>query len=177
VDLCIGARRNCTRSSGRRSGDGNSGKEAVIDTHPIVVYCEEGPSSHAAMEWARQEALRWDARVFVVTAIPPLWEWELAALQIDTDRIRAGLIRRLRGAWTQPLRDSGVNYRTEVLRGRPGPKVLELARREDARCIVVPREELNAWRELTSPGVARYVHRHARRPVVEVPAQRALTSA
>ena len=104
----------------------------------------------------------------VVAIVPSLWEWELAALQLDTDRMRAAISRRLNGSWTEVLRDQGIDYRTRLVSGRPGPTLLRLAHAADALCIVIAREAPGRVRVLTGAGVAGYLHRHAQRTVVEV---------
>jgi len=141
----------------------------AVDSRPIIAYCAS-ERSRAAIDWAAQEATRWMAPVIVVAALPSLWDWELAALQIDSDRVRAGIVRRLRGPWTQVLRDRGIRYQTRLLTGRPGPSVLELARDVDALCVVIAREGEGRLRELTGQGVGAYLHRYAKRPVMEIAA-------
>jgi Universal stress protein family len=99
----------------------------------------------------------------------PVQEWVLAALQVDTDRIRSQVHRNLRGRWTQPLRLRHVPYRTVVLSGNAGPALLGLARSSGAACIVVGcDQELTLGHRSHGP-VARFIRQHAHRPVVCVP--------
>jgi nucleotide-binding universal stress UspA family protein len=137
---------------------------------PIVVGYDDTPPARAALRWAAEEAARTGATVIVAHALSPIWEWMLAAFQIDTDRIRLERARNLRGPWTQPLRARSVPYRTMVLSGRPGPALLRLARSTRASCVVIgadPHHHLGHW--MNGP-VQRFVQHHAQRPVVSVPA-------
>jgi hypothetical protein len=59
-----------------------------------------------------------DAEIVAAYAISTLWEWELPAVQVNTDPIRREVNKLLSGRWTEPLRHAGVRYRTRVVSGR-----------------------------------------------------------
>ena len=164
-----------TRVTSGRPGNGVTSRPAgaahlETDMRPILVGYDDSPPARAALQWAAHEASRNGAVVVVAYAISPVWEWMLAAVQVDSDRIRMQRSRDLRGPWTQPLRASGVPYATRLVSGRPGPALLKLARSTHASCIVIGADRhcrLGHWSE--GP-VQRFVQHHARRPVVSVPA-------
>lgn len=95
---------------------------------PIVVGYDDSPPPRAALRWAASDASLNDAVVVVAYAFSPVWEWVLAALQIDSDRIRLQRRRDLWGPWTQPLRALAVPYQPRLISGRAGPALLDLAR-------------------------------------------------
>jgi nucleotide-binding universal stress UspA family protein len=136
---------------------------------PIVVGYDDTPPARAALHWAASEAAATGATVIVAYAFSPVLEWVLAALQIDTDRLRSERSRNLRGPWTEALRAHAVPYRTAIVSGRPGPALLRLARSAGASCIVIGADHhhhLGLW---SNGPVQRFVQHHAQRPVVSVP--------
>ena len=140
---------------------------------PIVVGYDDTPPARAALQWAAREAAANGATVIVAHAFSPVFEWVLAALQIDTDRIRLERSRNLRGPWTQLLRAHAVPYRTAVVSGRPGPALLRLARSTDASCIVIGADRHHHLGQWSNGPVQRFVQHHAQRPVVSVPPEAA----
>ena len=94
----------------------------------------------------------------------------LPAVHVNPDPIRLNLETALTGSWTAPVRSRHVPYRTEILRGSPGPALLGLARRERAACVVIGTKPQSRLHTALSGGVASYFRRCSRRPVVEVPA-------
>jgi nucleotide-binding universal stress UspA family protein len=139
------------------------------DVQPILVGYDDSRPAQAALRWAAGEALRNDAVVVVAYAISPVSEWMLAALQIDSDRIRVQRHRELRGPWTQPLRACAVPYQTRLVSGRPGPALLDLARSTHASCIVIGADRHRRLGHWSEGPVQRFVQHHAQRPVVSVP--------
>jgi nucleotide-binding universal stress UspA family protein len=136
---------------------------------PIVVGYDDTPPARAALDWAAREAAATGATVIVAYAFSPVLEWVLAALQIDTDRLRHERSRNLRGPWTQALRAHAVPYRTTIVSGRPGPALLRLARSAGASCIVIGADHHHHLGRWSNGPVQRFVHHHAQRPVVSVP--------
>jgi len=138
---------------------------------PIVIGYDDSLPSQAAMRWAAREAALRHAWVLVVHAVSPAFEWTLAALQINTDRHRSDLARQLRGPWTNVLRARDVPYGARVVTGRPGAVLLDLARANDAACIVIGASRERRFAHWSDGPVGRFVLHHARRPVISVPAE------
>jgi nucleotide-binding universal stress UspA family protein len=144
---------------------------------PIVVGYDDTPPARAALRWAAHEAATNGATVIVAYAFSPVSEWLLAAIQIDTDRIRRKRGQDLRGPWTQPLRAYAVPYRTTIVSGRPGRALVRLARSTHASCIVIGADRHHHLGRWMSGPVQRFLQHHAQRPVVSVPPAPAATPA
>jgi nucleotide-binding universal stress UspA family protein len=135
----------------------------------VVVGCTGSDASRAAVEWAANFAREVDAEVIAAYAVSTAQEWELAALQINTDPLRRELEQLLRGEWTAPLRDAGVQYHTKVITGRPANALMQLARDEHAALIVVGMGRHGTMSELLIGSVSKSLLHEALRPVVAVP--------
>lgn len=142
-----------------------------------MVGYDDTPAARAALRWAGREAAATGATVIVAYAFSPVLEWTLAALQIDTDRIRLERNRDLRGPWTEPLRAHAIPYRTTIVSGRPGPALLRLARSARASCIVIGADRRHHLGQRLNGPVQRFVQHHARRPVISVPPEAAVVQA
>ena len=117
-----------------------------------------------------QYAKRTASELVVVYVVSEAWEWELAAVQVNTDPLRKEVERRLRGEWTADVRAAGVQYRTELEVGRPAEALLAAARRNAAALIVVGMSEGGAISELIRGSASHQMMQHAIRPIVTVPA-------
>ena len=124
----------------------------------------------ARSTWAVQYAKRTASELVVVYVVSEAWEWELAAVQVNTDPLRKEFERRLRGEWTSDVRAAGVQYRTELEVGRPAEALLAAARRNAAALIVVGMSEGGAISDLIRGSARRQMMQHAVRPIVTVPA-------
>src|SRR5262249_56341008 len=82
----------------------------------IVVGVNDSPASVRAVRWSASIAEAVHGRVVAVFAVSRVGIWELAALQVNPDPVVREYERRLKGPWTQPLRETGVAYDT-----RPQP--------------------------------------------------------
>ena len=94
----------------------------------------------------------------------------LPAVQVNPDPIRLNLEIALSGSWTAPVRSRHAPYRTTILRGSPGPALLDLTRREGAACVVIGAKPHGRLHTALNSGVAGYLRQCSRRPVIEVPA-------
>ncbi len=142
----------------------------MSDPHELLVAYDDSPAARAAMRWATSYASERDRSVLVVNAIPSLAEWELAAIQVDTNPLRRRLKALLDAEWTAPLRAAGVPYRTKLKEGRPAEVILKTARKSNAELIVIGMTERGLLHELVLGATVRRVMHHALRPVVAVPA-------
>jgi nucleotide-binding universal stress UspA family protein len=103
----------------------------------IVVGVNQSPTSAHALRWSASLANFVHARVVAVLAVSRIGIWELAAAQVNPDPVVRGYEESLRGSWTKPLRDAGVEYETRLERGSAADALLRVASDEDADAIVV----------------------------------------
>jgi nucleotide-binding universal stress UspA family protein len=136
----------------------------------ILVAYDHSEAAQAALSWAIDYSKSRDTEVLLVYVVSSVAEWELAAVQLDPDPIRHNVERLLGGAWSAPLRESGVQFDTRVLVGRPAETILQCAQEEDVSLIALGMTTHGTLFELIVGGVAAHVLHHARRPVVAVPA-------
>ena len=99
-----------------------------------LVGYDDTPASKAALAWAARHVERVPGELVVEYVASSALEWELAALQINANRLRHEFERRLRDEWTAPLREAGVPYETRVLHGRPAEALLRRAEDEATSC-------------------------------------------
>jgi nucleotide-binding universal stress UspA family protein len=136
----------------------------------IVVGYDDSAGARSALTWAVQYAKRTASELVVVYVVSEAWEWELAAVQVNTDPLRKEFERRLRGEWTADARAAGVQYRTELEVGNPAEALLAAARRNAAALIVVGMSKGGAISELMRGSASHHMMQHAVRPIVTVPA-------
>jgi nucleotide-binding universal stress UspA family protein len=105
----------------------------------------------------------------VIYVVSEAWEWELAAIQVNTDPLRREFERRLREEWTADVRAAGVPYRTELEVGRPADVLLAAARRNAAALIVIGASDNGAMSEIIRRSASHQLMHHAVRPIVSVP--------
>jgi nucleotide-binding universal stress UspA family protein len=135
----------------------------------VIVGYDNSPAARAAMRWAVHYASRTDAELIIVFVVPSIAEWEFNAAQVNTDPMRQEIERRLRGEWTDIVRDGGVPYQTQLDVGRPAETLLAAARRNDAALIVIGMTPHGTLGELVFGSVGRHLTHHAVRPIVTVP--------
>ena len=136
----------------------------------IILGYNDSAAAQAARDWAIDQAQVRQAEIVMVYVVSSIWQWELAAAQINPDPITREFDRLLRHDWSEPLRTSGTPYRTELLRGRPADAVRDCAQREDAALIVVGMSTRGTLTELLFGSSAHKLVHEAHRPVVAVPA-------
>ena len=130
-------------------------------TAPIVVGVDGSSASKSAIETAVKLAVALNAALVFVyvrrgpAAVfgTPLFQRRLTA---KMNRARRVLRRALRAASR-----AGVEAEGEILEGSPGKRILEFARRRNARLVVV-----GSRRRMFGPSVSSTVVRAAEAPVV-----------
>jgi nucleotide-binding universal stress UspA family protein len=135
----------------------------------VVVGYDDSHGARGALKWAVQYAGRTESELVVVYVVSSAWEWELAAIQVNSDPMRKEFERRLRGEWTADVRAAGIAYRTELEVGRTAEMLLAAARRNAAALIVVGASGSGAISELILGSASHAIVQHAVRPVVTVP--------
>jgi nucleotide-binding universal stress UspA family protein len=134
----------------------------------IVLGLDGSPGSEAAAHWVVAHSAALEADITAVLVIPRVELWELAALQINSER-RLGTSRSLlQGAWTQPLRAAGLHVTTRLIRGDPAFELCDFANGIGADLLVIGAKSHSAIRNLLG-GTAHKVANHSRIPVVLVP--------
>jgi nucleotide-binding universal stress UspA family protein len=141
----------------------------VSEPDEVLLAYDDSPAARAAMRWTIAYASERERSVRVLNVIPSLTEWELAAIQVDTNPLRQRLETLLRTDWTAPLRSAGVPYRTKLKEGRPAEVILKTARKTNAQLIVIGMTERGLLHELVLGATVRRVMHQALRPVVAVP--------
>jgi nucleotide-binding universal stress UspA family protein len=139
-------------------------------TRVILVGVDGRPGSDAAVEWVAEQARETGARVIAVHVVPTAWEWEMSAVQVNTEPLIRSLRHDLSSRWTEPLRRAGVPYTTKFLEGDPGKELLRVAERESADLIVIGAKPHGRVHELVFGGTTHQLVTKAPCPVVFVPA-------
>jgi nucleotide-binding universal stress UspA family protein len=134
----------------------------------IVVGVDESEGSRHAVEWGAELARELDATVQAVHVESRVALWEFSAIQIDIGPYLDELKGLLDGQWTQPFRDAGVTYRTELVRGDPATELLRVADALDA-FVVVAGARKRSHHTHGIGGTAHKLVNRAQRPVVLVP--------
>jgi nucleotide-binding universal stress UspA family protein len=138
----------------------------------IVCATDFSPQSEAALAWATALARRDGGHVDLVHVARPYQEDSRTLVfedsLVDADQVRLAL-EQLREAARKLSQETGVSVRPQVLRGEPHVKLLEYARQEDARLVVLGTCGLQALDRLILGSVAERTVRAADRPVVLVP--------
>jgi nucleotide-binding universal stress UspA family protein len=142
----------------------------MVTMERIIVGYDNSPAARGALRWAVHHASRTGAELIVVYVVSSAFEWELNAVQINTDTIRKDVEHRLRGEWTEIVRDAGVRYEIELKLGRPAEALLAAARRNEAVLIVIGMTPRGTLGELVFSSVGHHLSHHAVRPIVTVPA-------
>lgn len=137
---------------------------------PIILGYDDSAAARTAMLWVAQYATAVDAEVVVVYVSSAIAELELAAVQVNTDPIRAGYEQQLRTGWTAPLRDRQIRFRTHVSVGRVGAELMRVAHAEHASLIVIGMTGRGTLGEIVFGSAEHELVKHAVRPVVAVPA-------
>ena|SRR5437016_1180823 len=136
----------------------------------VIVGYDDSPAARGALTWAVHHAQRTEAELIIVYVVSSSFEWELNAVQVNTDPIRKEFERRLRGAWTEPVRAAGVRYQIQLDIGRPAEALIDAARRNEAALIVIGMTARGTLSELVFSSVSHHLFHHVVRPVVTVPA-------
>jgi nucleotide-binding universal stress UspA family protein len=140
---------------------------------PVVVGYDDSASARAALRWAISCAELTACEIVLVDVLSEVVEWELAALPVDTDARRRERLEDLRTSWSQPLRDAGIPYRTELRTGKPAEEIVSVAAASHASLIAVGMSGRSGLSELWLGGPAHRLVHDAPCPVVSVPAPRA----
>ena len=135
------------------------------DRSRIVVGVDGSPAARSALAWAVVEARRTGASVLALSVcrLNPSPDEEVDPF---SDRHHDDLAAALESLGPSAL---GVRIDTEVPQGVPGPVLVE--RSADAACLVVGDHGAHRASVLVMSSVVSYCLRHARCPVVVVPAE------
>lgn len=137
----------------------------------ILVGVDGTRCSRAAVEWVAELAQTLRARVIAVHVVPSAWEWEMSALQVNTEPAVQARRRDFHQRWTASLRNRGVDYSLRFVQGEPAKKLLEIANREHSDLIVVGGKPNGRVHNLIFGSVVHELVTNAPCPVVTVPAE------
>ncbi len=138
-------------------------------TKVIVVGADGSDGSRRAQEWSAGLAKDLGAEIRAVHVESRAALWEFSAIQINIDPYLAEIQGLLDGLWTKPLRDAGVEYHTQLVRGDPATELLRVATELDAYLVVAGARKHAALHDLIVGGTAHKLVNRADRPVVLVP--------
>ena len=125
----------------------------------IVLGLDGSRGAEAARDWCVQYAPRLDAEVIAVHVLGATPEY--------VERRQSS--RALLQEWVAPLREQGIEHRTELLDGSPATTLDRCATQENASLIVVGRRGTGGFAELLLGSVAHVLAHHAHSPVLIVP--------
>lgn len=126
----------------------------------IVLGLDGSRGADAARDWCVQYAPMLDAEVVAVHVLGVSPHY-LDLRQSSREALNQSVA---------PLRDRGIEHRTELTDGSPASTLDKFATREDADLIVVGRRGNGGFAELLLGSVANALAHHAHRPVLIVPA-------
>jgi nucleotide-binding universal stress UspA family protein len=139
----------------------------------IVVGVDGSEQAAAALRWAARMAKGMDSEVVAVFVIsPPVYfDAGFAAptmpVQYD-DQWRADMKKEFEEVWVKPLRDAGVQYRTQIKDGRPASVISQVAEEVDADIVLVGRRGRGEVAELLLGSVSHELVLHSKRPVLVI---------
>jgi nucleotide-binding universal stress UspA family protein len=134
----------------------------------ILLATDGSTNAGAALEYARDLALRDNAQVIVVYAFPPVPKYlgEPALEQLITRHITEG--RQVISQALQELREVGLNVIVEILEGPPADAILRVANVRQCDLIVMGSRGHGEVASLLLGSVSHRVLAHARVPVMIV---------
>ncbi len=136
----------------------------------ILVATDGSATAEAAVAWAAELAVPLGAEVVLISVIDFANCYPGAMyFPADETQMRDRLDKDLNGAWSEPMRQAQVSFRTLVREGSPPAVIVETAAAEKADLIVMGSRGHGGLSELVLGSVARHVTHHARTPVVIVP--------
>jgi nucleotide-binding universal stress UspA family protein len=136
----------------------------------ILVATDGSATAQAAVAWAADLAAPLGAEVVLVSVIDIAMLYPGAVyFPVSEEQMRERLDKELNDAWTERMRERGVNFRTLLGEGNPAAVIVETAAAEKADLIVMGSRGHGGFTELLIGSVAHHVTHHARTPVVIVP--------
>lgn len=139
-----------------------------MDIRRIVVGTDGSDNARRALGWAASLASACGAEVVAVHCLGLLFHptaTDLEPAQPHRDEIRA----LLDGEWSAPLRDAGVEHRTELRDGSPVSVLLAVADEVDADLVVVGSRGVGGFPGLLLGSTSTQLAQHSSRPVLIVP--------
>jgi nucleotide-binding universal stress UspA family protein len=132
----------------------------------VVVGLDGSPASAAAVDWARDLALRANSQVLAVHA----WEPTVSRIRrADTGMERDEAEENCR-AWSRALAEAGVPTEVRVEEGVPARLLVEVTKSSGAGVLVIGSRGAGGFEGLSVGSVALNVLQHAPVPTVVVPA-------
>lgn len=121
----------------------------------------------AAAPFVKDYAQTFDAKVTLISALAPIWQFGVAeagaALNIDMEELRKDLEVRLNGAFVEELSGIPVSRVTKI--GEPGEVITEYAHAEGVDLIMMPTHGYGPFRALLLGSVTSKVLHDAECPV------------
>jgi nucleotide-binding universal stress UspA family protein len=136
----------------------------------IVVGVDGSPQSEAALRWAVRMAKGMGSQVIAVYAVDvPVYFPQPYGIPVQFDeKWHAAMKSEFEEKWCEPLKVSGVRYRTVMEDGHAASVVGEVADRENADVIVVGRRGRSGVKELLLGSVSHALVLHSKLPVLVI---------
>ena len=139
----------------------------------IVVGVDGSEHAQSALLWAARMAAGMHSRVTAVFAISPPVYFDLGyaapTIPVEFDEEwRTEMQREFEVEWCKPLRDAGIDYRTEIADGRAASVIGAVADKEDADVVIVGRRGRGGVAELLLGSVSHELVQHSKRPVLVI---------
>jgi nucleotide-binding universal stress UspA family protein len=96
--------------------------------------------------------------------------WSMSAFQVNVDSVLAELQELLDGRWSAPLRKTGIEFTTQLVRGDPATELLRAAKRVRASMLVLGSRSHTNLADLIVGGTVHKVINRSTIPVMLVPA-------
>ncbi len=136
----------------------------------ILVATDGSESAQHAVTWAASFARDVGGEVILAHTMSKVGEWLMSVAQIDFVRVEAERRRLLDGAWSEPLRAAGVEFRTTFLVGDPVDTLIRTADEADVDFIVIGKTGHSAVGGFFVGGSATRLSQRTTRPLLLVPA-------
>ena len=132
----------------------------------IVVGVDGSDQGAAGLNCAVRMATGMGSQIVAVYAIDAPAFFPVASTAQFNERWRAETKDEFENLWCQPLKVSGLQYRTVMEDGRPASVIAAVADREDADIIVVGRRGRGGVAELLLGSVSHELALHSNRPIL-----------
>jgi nucleotide-binding universal stress UspA family protein len=136
----------------------------------ILVGVDDSNGAQHALRWCAELAASNNSHVYAVHVVSNTWLIELGALQMDSAPVIARARANMVGPWTDPLRERGVEYSTDVVVGDAASLLLGRATERHADLIVLGASRHRSLRDELLGGTAHRVVNRSSIPIAVVPA-------
>jgi nucleotide-binding universal stress UspA family protein len=146
-----------------RPRDGGAGGAAEGRLSKVIVPLDGSKAAEAAIPFAEELVIGIETTVHFTPMAPDSWPVPSDILK-RLDVVASGYLKGL----AKQLKDRGLTVEYEVLRGAPGPKIVEFAKETPDSLVVMTTHGHSSFRRWVMGNVTYAVVRHTREPVLVV---------